>query len=240
MTSQDDFDAFVESQRSVRKLALRDVAAWWALFGHLQGDALYEAALQDIPAIAATYGEVSATAAATYYEAARASVFPSSGFRAVVGKSSAPSAVVKDLRWALSGDDPLARLSKIVDVAALQDGRDTIMLNTERDPKRPRFARVPVGKTCAWCVMLGSRGAVYRTARSAGEGRKYHDYCDCQPTPSWKSGDDLPPNYDEGEHFGLYDRARSEARSSNPKKILAAMRRLDGGTHFTDGVKPSL
>ena len=240
MTSQADFDAFVESQRSVRKLALRDVAAWWALYGHLQGDELERLAMLDIPAIAATYGEISSTAAATFYEAARADAFPSSTFRAIVAESNAGGEVARNVKWALSGDDPLARLSKAVDMAALQDGRDTIMRNNERDPKRPRFARVPVGKTCAWCVMLGARGAVYRTAESAGKGRKYHGNCDCQPTPSWAGGDDLPPSYDEGFYYGLYDRARAESGSRSVKKILAAMRRLDGGIHFTDGVKPSI
>ena len=239
LTTQDDFDKFVASQRGVRELTLRDLMAWWEFHGHLEGEELYQRALADLTALAATYGDVSAAAAATFYEAARADSIGGS-FRAIVGKSVAPGIVAKNLRWALAGEAPIERLAKIVDIAALQDGRETIMRNTARDPKKPRYARVPVGKTCAWCVKLGSRGAIYRTPESAGKGRLYHDDCDCQPSPSWAHGNDLPPGYDEGHYYGLYAQARAEANSSDPKKILAAMRRLDGGKHFSDGVTPSI
>ena len=37
MTSQADFDRFVESQRGVRRLVLRDLAAWWQVPAHLCG-----------------------------------------------------------------------------------------------------------------------------------------------------------------------------------------------------------
>ena len=47
-----------------------------------------------------------------------------------------------------------------------------------------KWARVPVGKTCAWCMMLASQGAWYLTEDKAlykkgVHGDKYHDNCDC-------------------------------------------------------------
>ncbi len=242
MTSQSDFDQFVESQRGVRRLALRDLAAWFQTVQHLSPSDIRREAQGFVPLLARTYGEVSAAAAADFYDAARGDSAARGRFTASLADSQAAQQASRSVRWAtdplFAGDavGALDRLGKVADAAALQDGRNTVIQNSERDPAKPRWARVPVGKTCAWCVMVASRGAAYRSAASAGEAKDFHDHCDCQPTPSWDRGDDLPPDYDEGGLFGLYDRARADAGSGDPKKITAALRRLDGGIHVDDGV----
>lgn len=54
------------------------------------------------------------------------------------------------------------------------------------DPSKPRWARVPKGPTCEFCVMLASRGFVYHTQASASLGGSFHDgACDCAIVPSW-------------------------------------------------------
>lgn len=60
---------------------------------------------------------------------------------------------------------------------------------SERPPTSP--PRVPLGwarrltgaENCAFCVMLASRGAVYRSRATAGGMRKWHDGCDCEIVP---------------------------------------------------------
>ena len=44
-----------------------------------------------------------------------------------------------------------------------------------------KWARVPVGDTCAWCLMLASQGAWYLSRESAlgNNGSHYHDGCNC-------------------------------------------------------------
>ena len=240
MVSQAEFDLFVESQRGVRRLALRDLQAWWTTVEHLSPSEIKAAAQEFVPMLANTYGEVSATAAADFYEVARSESTARGLYRASLGRSDAVAQSARSIGWASSplfesdAAAALDRLSSVVDSAALQVGRDTIIHNSNRDPSRPRWARVTVGKTCAFCIMVASRGAVYRSAATAG--RDFHAKCDCEPVPSWDQGKDLPPSYDEGELFGLYDRARANAGSGNPKAILAEIRRLDGGKHVTDGV----
>lgn len=258
MTSQDDFDRYVESQRNVRSLILRDLAAWWATATSMEPESLREAASEFLPLLARAYGEVSATLAADFYEAAREDSGARGRFTAELAENRAGEQAARSARWAtaplarrdvdgltdaevdaLSDEDLEAaydRMASVADAAALQAGRDTLMFNTKRDPANPRFARIPVGDTCAWCLMLGSRGAIYRSAESAGAAKDYHFKCDCQPTPSWNRGEDLPSSYDEGELYELYARARDEAGSSDPKAIAAAIRRLDGGVHVDDGV----
>lgn len=48
-----------------------------------------------------------------------------------------------------------------------------------------RYKRVAVGKTCSFCLMVASRGAVYVTDARAGEGRKWHHHCDCVVVPEF-------------------------------------------------------
>lgn len=245
MTSQADFDSFVESQRGVRRLLLRDLAAWWAAHQDARPSDVKREALGYLPALAARYGELSAAAGADFFDAARGDAGVTAKFRSVLPKSGAAEAMARSAVWTVDpvfyGDQAAAfgRMSIAVDAAALQEGRDAVMFNVRRDPARPRWARVPVGKTCAWCLMLASRGARYRSRESAGGAGQYHGgSCDCQPVPSWNNGDDLPPSYDEGALFGLYERARADAGNGHPKAITRALRRLDGGVHVSDGVAP--
>lgn len=45
---------------------------------------------------------------------------------------------------------------------------------------RMRFARVPSGPSCGFCIMLASRGFVYASRESAGEMSRWHNGCDCR------------------------------------------------------------
>ena len=41
------------------------------------------------------------------------------------------------------------------------------------------WRRVPEAGACTFCPMLATRGAVYRTAQTAGDGNSYHRHCRC-------------------------------------------------------------
>lgn len=58
----------------------------------------------------------------------------------------------------------------------------TTVSNAMRDQaKGMSYARVPTGReTCGFCLMLASRGFVYRSKESAGQDVKFHDNCDCR------------------------------------------------------------
>lgn len=58
----------------------------------------------------------------------------------------------------------------------------TTVSNAMRDQANGmRYARVPTGReTCGFCLMLASRGFVYRSKESAGQDVKFHDNCDCR------------------------------------------------------------
>ena len=75
---------------------------------------------------------------------------------------------------------------------ALRSLNATIMANVKRDGgKGVRFARVTTGReTCAFCLMLAGRGAVYHSRRTAGEFSHFHRRCDCKVVPGFEADPD--------------------------------------------------
>lgn len=71
---------------------------------------------------------------------------------------------------------------------AFRSLNETIIANVGRDrDKGTMFARVSTGfETCAFCLMLASRGAVYHSRKTAGEWRHFHRGCDCKVVPSFE------------------------------------------------------
>lgn len=60
-------------------------------------------------------------------------------------------------------------------------GNANLWRDYERGKAGGRWARVPVGDTCAWCLMLASNGAWYLSEKSAlgTSPDHYHDGCNC-------------------------------------------------------------
>lgn len=118
------------------------------------------------------------------------------------------------------------------------------------------WARVPTGKeTCAWCIMLCSRGAAYSTGRTAGlkipvrdmlryerEGsfdpkehmHQWHDGCDCKIVPVF----DLD-NWDGKERAdAAYEMWGELTRGFSGKDAINAFRRgIEAGADFRDYIK---
>lgn len=68
---------------------------------------------------------------------------------------------------------------------AMKSVNQTILKNAARDKKKGvKFARVTSGRnTCAFCLMLAGRGAVYESRKSAGEFDHWHRHCTCKVVP---------------------------------------------------------
>lgn len=116
----------------------------------------------------------------------------------------------------------------------------TIIANCKRDGmKGVRYARVPVGiETCAFCIMLASRGFVYHSKKSAGENEHMHPNCDCKIVPGFDG--DVIEGYDRQVYLNMYNAAASQyekgerwagsywrhaERGKNVNEILKYMRR---------------
>ena len=117
--------------------------------------------------------------------------------------------------------------------------RRSILRAADLDPSTPRFARVPVGKTCAFCTVLASRGWVYRSEDLAGgAGHEYHDLCNCRIIPDWEHRG--VPGYNPEDMYSVYLAARRKAIENGISKpdqgIIASYMRSMQPDMFTDGV----
>lgn len=139
-----------------------------------------------------------------------------------------------------------AYLAGKIDEYVKFQGRDTIKRNAARD-RNCRYARIPDGRACDFCKMLGSRGFVYHSEfKAGGDGHDYHPYCNCQiavcfdpfvekydvvsesgtivtVTRGYGDGELVQPGRDgsyelrEADIDGLYDEYRAMGRKFNAK-----------------------
>lgn len=66
----------------------------------------------------------------------------------------------------------------------LDSGRREMMATVLHDERFSGWARSdPSPPTCAFCTMLISRGAVYRSQETAGAMNQWHTHCSCQAVP---------------------------------------------------------
>ncbi len=151
-----------------------------------------EFTIEVVTAAVAAYGDAAAACAADLYdqmaEAAGASVSP-----AILDTSDVGEFIEEQIRYQavklVSGDahgfvEMAARKAK---AQTQRRANSTMTRNVKRDGVR--YARVPMGgETCTFCLMLASRGFVYKSAKTAGEGRHYHDNCRCKVVPQFGKG----------------------------------------------------
>ncbi len=236
MPGRADVERFADANRDIRTLVLAELLVLWQALDTQDADATRDALLAAVPLLVAAYGEVAATVAADFYEEMRDAARVVGRFTVVPVADLDAEGLAGQIRWSVSPlysrtPDPaaaLGRLEQKVDEFTLQHGRDTIAANVARDPVKPRWARVPVGATCALCLTLASRGATYRSKESAGGASKYHGHCDCTPAPFFPN-DPYPEGYDPDALFEQYNAARKAADSSRPEAILAELRESTGG-----------
>lgn len=77
--------------------------------------------------------------------------------------------------------DAKARVAAASEKLVLDVGRDTVIGNVQRDRQAKGWARIPELGACHFCALLATRGAVYRTEKSASF--KSHDNCRCHVEP---------------------------------------------------------
>jgi hypothetical protein len=84
---------------------------------------------------------------------------------------------------------------------ALEGGRDVVENSVREDDDALGWARVGDGDPCGWCAMLISRGAVFKSAVTAGSaahgGELYHDHDGCQVVPIFDRDSPLLARADE-------------------------------------------
>lgn len=80
-------------------------------------------------------------------------------------------------------DAAQANIEGAVEKMVLDVGRATTVEAVAKDPKARAWARETKPGCCYFCALMASRGAVYSSARAAGDGNTYHDHCRCTVVP---------------------------------------------------------
>lgn len=209
---------------TVARLARRELDGFWATLDHsnmIQGRQALE---EFFPILIEEYGNIAAVVAADWYE----DVYEEYSF--LTSRTVNPDQVNSRMRWAIGKafknepDVALGTLGVVTDELVKQFGRDTVIESAQSN--RRSYARIPTGaETCAFCLMLASRGFVYHSQRTAGETSKFHGDCDCVIAPS---DGEVPEGYDPDDLYEKYlnahdpgDTAKETLRKLRQEQSLA-------------------
>lgn len=164
-----------QANQALVSLAQRDLADFWSAL-NLSGDParVRDELLKFFPDLLQAYGDTAAVLGADWYDLLRDVPTSSRAFDAVMAAPAATDQAENAARWAIGplfAEDPNGALSNLLGAAqrlVMQPGRDSVIASAALDPVRTGVARVPSGATtCRFCVMLASRGPVYRSSVSA-------------------------------------------------------------------------
>lgn len=195
-----------------------------------------ELVLQALATVMPTYTGMAAQASADFYDAAREMVVGERlGAQAIsdYDPRKTEGAVRGFVRFVLDGrvdtfnDQVLQRIDYEMKLSA----GESMFANGRRDPRRPKFARVPTGaETCDFCLMLASRGFVYTSEATAGATKldHYHSGDDCRVICQWDDGGvegyDTQAIYDRWQDsIDALAKERAERRGTTVEEERAAI-----------------
>lgn len=122
-------------------------------------------------------------------------------------------------------DTPLPEVNKNISRQTKNHAHQTMIDNARKN--KVKFARVPTGtKTCAFCMMLASRGFVYVSKQTAGEMMQFHNDCDCQIIAGVEDVEGYDPESLQDQYLESRKRVEEADKDANTTKdILAQMRK---------------
>lgn len=239
MATGTQVEAYRQAQAKIEAEILDDLRYHWSKIKNLAPEAIRDDLVEFIPRLIESYGSISASVAADWFEELI-------GESAYVPDLYAPDTWAASTRWALSPlwdgvEDHGAAFAHLVSATVRHTrhfGR-TVIDSSVRRHRGVLYARVPTGvHTCEFCLVLASRGPVYGDKTSAGDvGNKYHDDCDCLPVPmrgSWQPDMGSPRGVSwDGETVAGFDFERMYDEHYRPhwrendsiKDVVARMRK---------------
>lgn len=200
----------------VGRLAQSDLDQLWRQADQLADTDFFTFVVQAFPEVVDPYHQAAGQLAADWFEQS----LPASSYVARVVDPLPSEKLLASAQWALGGDGQvgLARLQGTLQRAVFDGARDTTLLNVQATGSG--WARYASANACAFCRLLATRGAAYRSENTAAT--KVHDHCSCIPIED-RDNSYEPPDYVSAWQEE-YVAARDAAGSGDPKEILAAWR----------------
>lgn len=208
------------------------------------------------------YGDEAAVEAADFYDELREAAVTATAvaFAAQIAPDLSTDEIQGALSWPLAPlfadvpdvDTAINRVAGKLGSLVGMMGQNTISLSAAVDPVGTRYARHASANACAFCQLMATRGAKYRSKDSAEfvvgeidprrggqarsprgtqpEGEKYHDFCKCIAVPVFP-GDTLEEAPYVADWRQAYEDAAKAAGGptrANLSQILANMRVATG------------
>lgn len=183
-----------------------------------------------VTALVHRYGQASAALAASYYDAERSAAAVPGHFSPPLATPADFETVSKGVSWATKGlwgaEPDTETAQKLTTSTAeryvLNAGRQTIIGGANADRKSHGWARTVEPGACAFCLLLATRGAVYRTEQSAEF--PAHDDCHCHAQPVFDVF--YEPSAEVRRAQQIYKQAKSTAKG--PTATRRQFRKLLG------------
>jgi hypothetical protein len=229
-------------QLGIRAQALNDFKRLWPLWTPTDPRSFADLVTATTTLVRA-YHPISSGVAASYFTAFRAAeeidgravpVFASAPADAMIASSLYATGETATRQAIAAGRPPedaaqvaFVRTSGAVSRHILNGGRQTILESVQRDEHARGWARITDGDPCAFCLVLASRGAVYKTEQTAEF--QAHDHCGCAAEPFYSGSeppraDEFLKTYDAAQQYGL-DQGLLQSGPNSPAARVNAVRR---------------
>lgn len=236
MVSRDSIEQHRAAAADLSELVANELAAYFAALDLSRPEPVRDALLDFMPLLISEYGQVAQSLAMEWYEQLRFESGATARFLVTAPPAPAVTAERVEAKvrylagqlWTPEPEKMLAGLSTASDKYVKQFGRDTITWNAGQEGAG--YARVPTGdRTCAFCLVLASRSAIYWSAESAGsrdygDENAFHGDCDCEIV-RLGARDEYPPGYLPHDFYDMY-RVGDDRMRSDPE-VRAFMDTLD-------------
>ncbi|MCD7918454.1 MAG: hypothetical protein LUF84_08430 [Clostridiales bacterium] len=207
------WNQYISQMSKISQTAADKMQGWVDRHGFTDNNAMLNAAF----ALSEHYGSAIGALACQMYEATAAA----QGVTVNPAEAAATpeySEVAKAVNGAKKQSEKL--VPSTVGRLVKQVGADTTLKNAQRDGAQ--FAWVPHGDSCAFCLMLASRGWQYMSKKALKNGHAEHIHanCDCQYAVRF-DGKSTVEGYDPDKYREMYD----NAEGNTPQEKLNSMRR---------------
>lgn len=169
--------------------------------------ALRNAVIAVLDALMPTYTDLSAARAADFYDSVRAEQGAKGDYKSVADsrrKAQATEGAIRGLIDSVNRTHETEQFKnqtlQRIDTEVRRAANECIAYNVGRDPQKPSYARVPVGETCGFCLMLASFGFTYTNEEAAHHS---HANCNCRVVPDF--GDAEVEGYEPGEMYERFN-----------------------------------
>lgn len=177
------------AQAAIAASAARQVASLWQYIDLARLKTSLPEYATAVSAVTQQHGRAASSLAASFYEARRQESDVRGSFRVAPAEPAGTDQITSAIDWATKGlwskspdvEGSQKLVTGVVEKYSLDPGRFTIIDAVHNDRQSTGWARSVEPGACSFCLLLATRGAIYRSERTADF--RSHDHCRCHVEP---------------------------------------------------------